>query len=125
MENINNADQQRIDQQSSGPLEGMSPQVNLDQNKMPPSDEPSDQDAVYTDFSLDAGGPDVMNPGEEASDSILYTDNKTARHAMDHVSNDVDYDSLPEDKALRDEEIDRLTHKNASGTDETDRYLAY
>ena len=126
MENTNNSDQQRVDQVTGGPLEGMSPQANLDQDMIPPGDDSSDRDAVYADLGLDGGGPDVMNPGEEeASDTILYTDNTTARHAMDNVSNDVDYDSLPENEALRDEEIDRLGDEGASNTDETDRYLAY
>ena len=122
MENTNNADQQPIDQHTGGPLKGMSPQGNLDQDIL----STDEADAVYADLGLDAGGPDVRNPGEEeASDTILYTDNTTARHAMENVSNDVDYDALPEDEVLRNEEIDRLSDEEQRSTDETDRYLAY
>jgi hypothetical protein len=54
--------------------------------------------------------PDSMNPGdEEASDTLLYTDTATARHATDEVPNGED-DALPENLLnadLTDDDLDR------------------
>lgn len=94
MENANNSAQQRVDQNTGGPLEGMSPQfTNL------PGEDVNEDPAVYADLGLERGGPDVMNPGdEEASDTILYTDNAIAMDATDAVSDDPDLDAnLPAD----------------------------
>lgn len=81
MENLTNPDQQRVDQNSGGPLEGLSPQsVNM------PGNDVNEENAIYGEFGLD-GKPDVMNPGdEEATDTILYTDNAVATDMTDMVS---------------------------------------
>ncbi len=104
MENMNNSDQQRVDQNSGGPLEGMSPQ----NTNMPENDDEMDS-VVYAGLGVN-NQPDVMNPGdEEASDTLLYTDTATARHATDGVSNDEDLDDLPADLLsgdLSDDELD-------------------
>ena len=64
---------------------------------MPGNDVNSDA-AIYAEFGLD-GQPDNMNPGnEEASDTILYTDNAVASDMSDMVSEKATYDSdLPAD----------------------------
>lgn len=103
MENTNNADQQPVDQNSGGPLGGMSPQnTNMPEN--------NDDDVVaYAGLGVD-NQPDVMNPGdEEATDTLLYTDTATARHATDEVPNSEDPDDLPADLLsddLSDDELD-------------------
>ncbi|RYC71963.1 MULTISPECIES: hypothetical protein [Spirosoma] len=105
MENTNNADQQRVDQNTGGPLEGMSPQnTNVPENN-------DEMDAVvYAGLGVN-NDPDVMNPGdEEATDTLLYTDTATARHATDEVSNADDLDDTPDDLLaddLSDDELDR------------------
>ncbi|WP_019988944.1 hypothetical protein [Rudanella lutea] len=120
---------QQVDQNTGGPLEGMSPQF----TNMPGNDVNEDP-AVYAELGLD-GVPDNMNPGdEEASDTILYTDNMTARNATENVSNDLG-DELTEEELLLDEEMDRLNDtdvdadpnelRNERENDDTDRYLAY
>jgi len=89
--------------------------------------------AIYANLGI-GGQPDNMNPGsEEASDTILYTDNMTARNATDNVSNSFD-DELPEDELLLDEEMARLNDTDVERdpdelreereNDDTDRYLA-
>ncbi|WP_080238554.1 hypothetical protein [Spirosoma rigui] len=104
MENTNNADQQPVDQSSGGPLEGMSPQ----HTNMPENNDEMDS-VVYAGLGVN-NEPDVMNPGdEEASDTLLYTDNATAMHATDGVSNGEDMDDLPDDlleEDLSDDELD-------------------
>lgn len=130
MENTNNSGQQQVDQNAGGgPMEGMSPQfVNM------PDNDVNEDPAIYADLGI-SGQPDIMNPGsEEASDTILYTDNMTARNATDNVSNSFD-DELPEDELLLDEEMKRLIdgdadtdpdeHRKGRENDDTDRYLAY
>lgn len=94
----------------------------------------NDEDsAIYANLGI-GGQPDNMNPGsEEASDTILYTDNMTARNATDNVSNSFD-DELPEEERLLDEEMDRLNDgdverdpdelREERENDDTDRYLA-
>jgi len=105
MENTNNADQQRVDQNTGGPLEGMSPQnTNVPENN-------DEMDAVvYAGLGVN-NDPDVMNPGdEEATDTLLYTDTATARHATDEVSNADDLDDTPDDLLeddISDDELDR------------------
>lgn len=106
MESANeSAGQQPIDQQSGGPLSGMSEQnVNMPENN-------DEMDSViYADLGID-GQPDSMNPGdEEATDTLLYTDNSTARNAAEGVSNDEDLNDLPADLLgdnLSDDELDR------------------
>lgn len=116
MEN-NNANNQPIDQQTGGPLEGLSPQnVNMPKNNN------EEEAVVYSDLGLD-GQPDSMNPGDdEAADSLLYTDTATARHATDEVSNGEDLDDLPEDllnEDLSDDELDREISELAEDEDES------
>lgn len=91
MENVNNPDQQRVDQNSGGPLEGLSPQsVNM------PGNDVNEESAIYSEFGFN-GKPDAINPGdEEASDTILYTDNAVATDMTDMVSdNTPDNSDLP------------------------------
>ena len=95
----------------------------------------NDEDpAIYADLGI-GGQPDNMNPGsEEASDTILYTDNVTARNATDNVSNSLD-DELSAEAPLLDAEMDRLNDGDVESdpderraereNDDTDRYLAY
>lgn len=130
MENTNNSDQQRVDQNTGGPLEGMSPQfTNV------PDNDVNEDPAIYADLGI-GGVPDSMNPGsEEASDTILYTDNMTARNATGNVSNGIDDDQLLADALLTDEEMDRLNDSDVDAdpdelreereNDDEDRYLAY
>ncbi|CCH55910.1 hypothetical protein BN8_05210 [Fibrisoma limi BUZ 3] len=97
--------QQRVDQQTGGPQEGMSPQhTNV------PEDNYEEDTAVYAGLGVN-NEPDVYDrPDDEAVDTILYTDSATARHATDGVSNDEDMDDLPEDLLdddVSDEELDR------------------
>ena len=117
MENTNNSDQQRVDQNSGSPLEGMSPQ-NID---MPENDEDMDS-VVYAGLGVN-NQPDSMNPGdEEASDTLLYTDTATARHATDGVSNDEGMDDMPADLLsgdLSDDELDEEITELAEDEDES------
>jgi hypothetical protein len=120
MENTNNSDQQRVDQNSGGPLEGMSPQnTNIPENN-------DEEDAVvYAGLGVN-NDPDILNPGdEEASDTLLYTDTITARHATDEVSNDEDMDDIPEDllEDISDEELDNEIDELAEEEEEgNERY---
>ena len=63
-----------------------------------PGDDVNGDSAIYADLGLD-GQPDNMNPGtEEASDTILYTDNAVASDMTNMVSEKASYDSdLPAD----------------------------
>lgn len=67
MENTNNPDQQRVDQNSGGPLEGMSPQ----NTNMPENNEEEDA-VVYAGLGVN-NRPDIMNPGDEEASDTLYT----------------------------------------------------
>jgi hypothetical protein len=118
MENTNNSDQQRVDENSGGPLEGMSPQnTNMPENT-------SEEDAVvYAGLGVN-NEPDVMNPGdEEASDTLLYTDTATARHATDQLSNDEEFDEFVDDPVTNlsdddiDEEISELEEEEEEGNE--------
>ena len=122
MENTNNSDQQRVDENSGGPLEGMSPQ----NTNMPLNDD--EQDAVvYASLGVN-NQPDVMNPGdEEASDTLLYTDTATARHATDGLSNDAEpdefTDEIADDIDLSDDDIEEEITELAEEEDEgNERY---
>ncbi|GAB2576661.1 hypothetical protein [Spirosoma areae] len=121
MENTNNSDQQRVDQNSGGPLGGMSPQ----HTNMPENNE--EQDAiVYAGLGVN-NHPDIMNPGDqEASDTLLYTDNVTARHATDQISNDEEPDEFEDELTsndLSDDEIDEQIVELAQEEDEgNERY---
>ena len=122
MENMNNPDQQRVDENSGGPLEGMSPQ-----NVNPPANNEEDDDVVYAGLGVN-NSPDIMNPGdEEASDTLLYTDTATARHATDELSNDEEFDEFTvdelEDTDLSDDDIDEEITELAEEEDEgNERY---
>ena len=121
MENINNSDQQRVDENSGGPLEGMSPQ-----NVNPPANNEEDDDVVYAGLGVN-NSPDIMNPGdEEASDTLLYTDTATARHATDEISNDAEPDEFVDeltDSDLSDDDIDEQITELAEEEDEgNERY---
>ena len=121
MDNTNNSDQQRVDQNSGGPLEGMSPQ-----NTNMPEDNDEMDAVVYAGLGVN-NRPDIMNPGdEEASDTLLYTDTATARHATDGVSNNEDMDDLPADllsEDLSDDELDEEITQLAEEEDESnERY---
>ena len=115
MENNNNSNQQ-VDQNTGGPLEGMSPQ----NTNMPENNDEMDS-VVYAGLGVD-NQPDVMNQGDdEASDTLLYTDTATARHATDGVSNNEDLDDLPEDlldEDLSDDELDDEITQLAEEEDE-------
>ena len=115
MENSNNSNQQ-VDQNTGGPLEGMSPQ-----NTNIPENNDEMESVVYAGLGVD-NQPDVMNPGdEEASDTLLYTDTATARHATDGVSNNEDLDDLPADLLdddLSDDELDDEITQLAEEEDE-------
>lgn len=116
MENTNNSDQQRVDENSGGPLGGMSPQnTNIPENDI-------EQDAViYAGLGVN-NHPDIMNPGDqEASDTLLYTDTATARHATDGISNDAEPDEFPDDFSddnLSDDEIEDQIEELAEEEDE-------
>ena len=122
MENTNNSDQQRVDQNSGGPLEGMSPQ----HNNLPLNDDEADA-VVYAGLGVN-NEPDILNPGdEEASDTLLYTDTATARHATDELSNDEEFDEFTadelDDSDLSDDEIDEEITELAEEEDEgNERY---
>lgn len=124
MENINNdnSGQQRVDENSGGPLEGMSPQ----NNNMPQNND-EQESAVYAGLGVN-NEPDIMNPGnEEATDTLLYTDTATARHATDERSNDEEpdefTDELLEQDDLTDDEIDEQIIELAEEEDEgNERY---
>ena len=116
MENTNNSDQQRVDENSGGPLGGMSPRhTNIPEND-------SEEDAVvYAGLGVN-NQPDIMNPGDqEASDTLLYTDTATARHATDQVSNDAEPDEFTDeldDADLSDDEIEDQIDELAEEEDE-------
>lgn len=102
--NTDGAGQQPADQMG-GPMGGMSEQnVNMPENN-------DEMDSViYADLGID-GQPDSMNPGdEEATDTLLYTDNSTARNVAEGLPNDQDLDNLPADLLddnLTDDDLDR------------------
>lgn len=63
-----------------------------------PGNDVNGESAIYAEFGFD-GQPDNMNPGDdEASDTILYTDNAVASDMTNMVSEKASYDSdLPAD----------------------------
>lgn len=120
MENNNNSDQQQVDANTGGPLEGMSPQhTNIPENDV-------EQDAVvYAGLGVN-NEPDIMNQGsDEAVDTLLYTDTATARHATDELSNDAEPDEFIDDSTddLSDDELDAEITELAEEEDEgNERY---
>jgi hypothetical protein len=120
MENTSSSGQQQVDQNTGGPLEGMSPQ----NTNMPEND--NEQDAVvYAGLGVN-NEPDVMNQGsDEAADTLLYTDTATARHATDELSNDAEPDEFIDsiDENLSDDDIDEQIIELAEEEDEgNERY---
>ena len=89
--------------------------------------EQEDDGVAYAGLGVN-NEPDNMNPGsEEASDTLLYTDNVTAQHATDEVSNGVDGDELPEDmlddEDLSDDELDdQITELAEEENEGNERY---
>ncbi|GAB3993621.1 hypothetical protein GCM10028807_29350 [Spirosoma daeguense] len=121
MENTTNADNQSPDQTQGSSLKGLSPQ-----NNDLPANNSDDESVVYAGLGVN-NEPDIMNPGsEEASDTLLYTDTMTARHATDAVSNDEESDEFSNDLAdsdLSDDEIDEEIIELAEEEDEgNERY---
>lgn len=121
MESTNNPDQQRVDQNSGGPLGGLSPR-----NTNMPLNDSEEEAVIYTGLGVN-NHPDVMNPGnEEASDTLLFTDTATARHATDEVSNDAEPDEFTdelEEADLSDDEIEEQIAELAEEEDEgNERY---
>ncbi len=76
---------------------------------MPENDNEMDS-VIYADLGLD-GQTDSMNRGsDEATDTLLYTDNSTARNVTNGLPNDEDMDDMPADllqEDLSDDELDR------------------
>ena len=121
MENTTNADQQSPDQTLGNSVKGLSPQ----HNNLPENDEDDDA-VVYAGLGVN-NQPDIMNPGEEeASDTLLYTDTATARHATNELSNDEEPDEFPEEELsddLSDDEIEEQITELAEEEEEgNERY---
>ncbi|GAB3690783.1 hypothetical protein GCM10027592_08300 [Spirosoma flavus] len=121
MENTSNADNQSPDQSFGDSLKGLSPQ----NNDLPPNNE-DEEATVYAGLGVN-NQPDAYNQGsDEASDTLLYTDNVTARHATDELSNDEEPDEFPNDLAnsdLSDDDIDEEITELAEEEDEgNERY---
>ncbi|QMW07066.1 hypothetical protein [Spirosoma foliorum] len=120
MENTNNADQQSPDQTAGNSIKGLSPQHNN-----PPENNEEDDAVVYAGLGVN-NQPDILNPGdEEASDTLLYTDTATARHATDELSNDEEPDEFTADDLSDDdlsddeieEEIEELEEEEEEGNE--------
>ena len=122
MENTANTDQQSLDQTSGNSIKGLSPQ----HNNLPDNDVEDDA-VVYAGLGVN-NHPDILNPGgEEASDTLLYTDTSTARHATNQVSNgeepDEFSDDLDDDADLSDDDIEEQITELAEEEDEgNERY---
>lgn len=90
---MENTNQQSPDQSAGNSTKGLSPQ----HNDMPDNDS-SDDAVVYAGLGVN-NEPDVMNKGdEEGTDTLLFTDTATARHATDAVSNEAKPDEFPDDE---------------------------
>lgn len=104
MENTSNADNQSPDQALGGSQKGLSPQNNTIENDL------DDDAVVYAGLGVN-NEPDILNPGdEEASDTLLYTDTATARHATNAVSNDEEADEFADvidDEDLSEDDIEQ------------------
>ncbi|GAA4405586.1 hypothetical protein GCM10023187_24110 [Nibrella viscosa] len=104
MKSHNNSTPNRVDQ-TGGPLTNVSPeQVNRPENEIDANS------AVYAEFGMDDTTDVYSHPDDEAADTILYTDNITAQHAMEQVPNGPAFDELPED--MIDEEITEANEDN-------------
>lgn len=59
----------------------------------------NEEATVYTGLGVN-NEPDVMNTGaQEGTDTLLFTDTATARHATNAVSNEAEPDEFPDDAA--------------------------
>ncbi|WP_018620953.1 hypothetical protein [Spirosoma luteum] len=100
---MENTNQQSPDQGSGTSTKGLSPQ----HNDMPANE--GDDAVVYAGLGVN-NEPDIRNQGdEEGTDTLLFTDTATARHATDGVSNDAEPDEFPVgvlDGTMSDDEID-------------------
>ena len=100
---MENTNQQSPDQSAGNSTKGLSPQ----HNGMPANE--GDDAVVYAGLGVN-NEPDVINPGdEEGTDTLLFTDTATARHATDAVSNEAEADEFPVDAidgTMSDDEID-------------------
>ncbi|MVM31723.1 hypothetical protein GO755_16870 [Spirosoma sp. HMF4905] len=122
METTSNADQQSPDQTLGNSTKGLSPQ-----NNDAPENDTDDEAVVYAGLGVN-NSPDILNPGdEEASDTLLYTDTATARHATDELSNDEEPDEFTaedlSDDDLSDDEIDEeITELEEEEEEGNERY---
>ncbi|MBC8154228.1 MAG: hypothetical protein H7Z72_15100 [Bacteroidetes bacterium] len=106
MESTNEGAGRQSDDDEMGGSRSDMPEPNVD---MPDNDDEMTS-VIYADLGID-GQPDSMNPGsDEATDTLLYTDNSTARNATNNLPNDEGMNDLPGDLLitdLSDEELDR------------------
>ena len=117
---MENTNQQSPDQSSGNSTKGLSPQHNdISANE-------GDDAVVYAGLGVN-NEPDVINPGdEEGTDTLLFTDTATARHATNAESNDAEADEFPVgalDGTMSDDEIDEQITELAEEEDEgNERY---
>jgi hypothetical protein len=117
---MENTNQQSPDQSSGTSTKGLSPQ----HNDMPANE--GDDAVVYAGLGVN-NEPDIRNQGdEEGTDTLLFTDTATARHATDAVSNDAEAGEFPVealDGTMSDDEIDEQITELAEEEDEgNERY---
>ncbi len=100
---MENTNQQSPDQGAGNSTKGLSSQY----DDMP--DNEGEDAVVYAGLGVN-NEPDVINPGdEEGTDTLLFTDTATARHATNAVSNDAEAGEFSVealDGTLSDDEID-------------------
>jgi hypothetical protein len=128
MDTQNNPSQPRTDRAS----DALSEDISL-QNSGLLANDPDSEEVIYADLGIQ-GQPDGMNPGDdEATDTVLYTDNQVARFATENVASDETIDDLPE--ALLDDEDSIVNEDDVYNdpdelaaerdNDDKDSYLAY
>jgi hypothetical protein len=117
---MENTNQQSPDQSAGNSTKGLSPQHNdIAANE-------GDDAVVYAGLGVN-NEPDVRNPGdEEGTDTLLFTDTATARHATNAVSNEAQPDEFPVgklDETMSDDELDEQITELAEEEDEgNERY---
>ncbi len=94
-------------------------------NDMAPNDT-EEESVVYAGLGVN-NEPDVRNPGdEEASDTLLYTDSATARHATNAESNDAEpdefTDEFDEGDLTEDEMEEEITELGEEEDEGNERY---
>ena len=100
---------------------------------MDTTNDPDSEDVIYADLGIN-GQPNNMNPGnDEATDTMLYTDNQVARFATENVASEETINDLPEamladeDSVTNEDDIyddpDELADERDN--DGKDSYLAY